>query len=513
MAHGSSRGDRLSNDVDYRDLALQSEAEVEAIRARVAQSPLYNEDLAPAGPARRTWSTWNILAMWLGMSVVITTYTLASGLMAAGMNWWQALLTVGLGNIIVLVPMLLNAHVGVRYGIPFPVFVRSSFGIHGANVAALARAIVGCGWFGIQTWLGGLAISGILGELSGAWGALPGHDFVAFFIFWLIQMAIILRGMEAIKRFESWAAPLLILVGVWLLAWGFSAGGGVGHVFRASSAMTGAAKHGFWALFWPGLAANVGYWATLSLNIPDFTRFARSQRSQVVGQIIGLPVTMIVYSFIGIAVTAATVVVFGKAVWNPVDLVPMVTHNPFVLVIAMLLIVVAQISTNMAANVVAPSNDFSNVAPKLISFRTGGVITGIIGVLMFPWALFNNAGAYIFTWLGGYGSLLGAVAGIMIADYWLVRRRNLQLQDLYEYGGAYARWNAIAFVALALAVVPVIPGFIHAAATPGGVVDHPDFLDRLYTYGWFFTFCVSIVSYWVLSTLWQPQASAASAQG
>ena len=405
----------------------------------------------------------------------------------------------GIANIIVLIPMLLNAHVGVRYGIPFPVFVRSSFGTSGANFAALARAVVACGWFGIQTWLGGLAISGILSALWPSWPHVAGHNFIAFFIFWIIQMAIIIRGMEAIKVFESWAAPLLILVGIWLLYWGFTAGQGPVHVLDASASMIGKSKRPFWELFWPGLAANVGYWATLSLNIPDFTRFARSQRSQVVGQIIGLPISMIAYSFIGIATTAATVVVFGKAVWNPVNLVPMITKNPGILIIAMIFIIIAQISTNMAANVVAPSNDFSNVAPKLISFKTGGIITGIIGVLMFPWALFNNAGAYIFTWLGGYGSLLGAIAGVMIADYWIVRRRNLMINALYRHDAEYPRWNWPAFVAVTVSIAPVIPGFIAAATTPGGVVHNPDVLDRLYTYGWFFTFGISIMVYWGLS--------------
>lgn len=491
----------MSGTERLKDLVLQTDAEVEEVCRKVRDSRLYNEDLAPAGPARRTWYTWHIMAMWLSISVVITTYTLASGLMAAGMNWWQALMTVGIANFIVLIPMILNAHVGVRYGIPFPVFVRSSFGTSGANFAALSRAVVACGWFGIQTWLGGLAVSAILTALWPAWAEVPGNVFIAFFTFWAIQMAIIWRGMETIKIFESWAAPLLLIVALWLLVWGFSAGGGPVHVLQASEAMTTDSQHSFWSLFWPGLAANVGYWATLSLNIPDFTRFARSQRSQAIGQIVGLPVSMIIFSFIGIATTAATVVVFGDAVWNPVDLVPMVTQNPFILVIAMVVIAIAQISTNMAANTVAPSNDFSNVAPKLISFRTGGLITGIIGVLMFPWALMDNASAYIFTWLGGYGSLLGAIGGIMIADYWIVRRRNLNLTDLYRVDGEYPRWNWPAFVAMTFAIVPVIPGFIVAATTPGGNIDNPTLINSLFNYGWFFTFGMSVVVYWLISVI------------
>ncbi len=307
--------------------------------------------------------------------------------------------------------MLLNAHAGTRYGVPFPVFVRSSFGVSGANFAAMARALVACGWFGIQTWIGGLALSSLMGVFWGGWAEVPGNQFIAFFVFWAIQVAIIMKGIEGIKILESLAAPLLLAGGLVLLAWGFVAGGGIGNVFSASAQLQeGSAP--FWALFWPGLAANVGYWVTLSLNIPDFTRYAKSQRSQITGQALGLPLTMTAFSFIGIAVTSATVVVFGEAIWDPVELVTQIAGPlPVVLVIAMIVIAIAQVSTNMAANVVSPSNDFSNLAPRYISFKMGGVITALIGVFSFPWLLF-----YIFTWLVGYGSLLGAIGAVMIAD-------------------------------------------------------------------------------------------------
>lgn len=485
------------------DLAISSEEELAAVRAEVQGSRLFNEDLAPAGPQRRTWGTWHLAAMWIGISVCITTYTLASGLMVAGMNWWEALLTIGIGNIIVLVPLVLNGHAGTRYGIPFPIFVRSSFGTRGANIAAMARALVACGWFGIQTWLGGLALNTIVATLWSGWGAVPGHEFIAFAVFWIIQLVIIVRGIETVKIFESWAAPLLLAVSVALLIWGFSAGHGIGHVFAASAKLQ-QGHTPFWLLFWPGLVANVGYWATLSLNIPDFTRFATSQRTQVMGQVIGLPVTMILFSFVGIAVTAATVVVFGQAVWDPIALMGKLALGPVLLIIAMIIVGIAQITTNMAANVVAPSNDFSNLAPRAISFRTGGIITGIIGIVSFPWLLYQSAGAYIFTWLEGYGSLLGAIGGIMIADYWLVRRQQLNLADLYKEDGEYrysSGFNWIAIVALLVAVVPIIPGFVAAATTPGGVVAHPGVWDRLYTFGWFFTFIVSILVYWGLTGL------------
>jgi NCS1 family nucleobase:cation symporter-1 len=491
---------------EFRDLGVRDEAELARIKAEVSSSSLYNEDLAPTGFEERTWTTYNIAALWIGMSIVITTYLLASTLMAAGMNWWQALLTISLGNILVLIPMLLNAHAGTKYGVPFPVFVRAPFGVRGANFAAMARALVACGWFGIQTWLGGAALDALVTAAWGGWANVTGHTFIAFFVFWVIQLVIILTGIEGVKWFESFAAPLLIGGGIALLIWGFVAGGGVGNVF-ATSAELQQGQAPFWAIFWPSLAANVGYWITLSLNIPDFTRYAQSQRSQIIGQAIGLPLTMTAFSFIGIAVTAATIVVFGEAIWDPVQLVTRLTGDiPALLILAMFVIAIAQISTNMAANVVSPSFDFSNLAPKYISFRTGGIITAIIGVLSFPWILLETAGAYVFTWLVGYGSLLGAIGAVMIADYWIIRRRQLSLADLYKHDGRYAYsggWNWRAIAAVLIGVVPVLPGFFKAATTPGfaGVFENPTFIESLYNYGLFFTFFVAGLSYLLLNMI------------
>jgi NCS1 family nucleobase:cation symporter-1 len=491
---------------EFRDLAVNNQAELERIKTGAMASPLYNEDLAPTGPERRTWTTYNIAALWIGMAIVITTYTLAAGLMAAGMNWWQALLTISLGNLLVLIPMLLNAHAGTKYGIPFPVFVRASFGVRGANFAAMARALVACGWFGIQTWIGGLALDALTTAAWGGWANVPGHSFIAFFVFWAIQVAIILTGTEGVKWFESFSAPLLIGGSIALLIWGFTAGGGVGNVFSTSAELQ-QGQAPFWALFWPSLAANVGYWITLSLNIPDFTRYAQSQRSQVIGQTLGLPLTMTAFSFIGIAVTAATIVVFGEAIWDPVVLVTRLAQDfPILLIVAMIIIAIAQISTNMAANVVSPSFDFSNLAPKYISFRTGGMITALLGIISFPWVLFNNVGAYIFTWLVGYGSLLGAIGAVMIADYWIVRRRKLSLADLYKHEGRYAYssgWNWRAITAVFVGVFPVLPGFLKAATTPGfaGVFQNPTFIEGLYNYGLFFTFFVAGLTYLLLNMI------------
>jgi nucleobase:cation symporter-1, NCS1 family len=464
--------------------------------ADVSQSPLWNEDLAPTPLSRRTWSTYHIAALWIGMSVVITTYTLASGLMAQGMSWSQALTTILLGNVIVLLPMILNAHAGTKYGVSFPVLCRASFGVKGANIPAMLRAIVACGWFGIQTWIGGLALDALMTAAWPGWAALGYGKAIAFMAFWLIQVAIIVKGTEGIKVLESWSAPLLLVGGVALLWWAIRNGGGLSNVLSQSTKLQ-QGQTPFWQLFPAALTANVGYWATLSLNIPDFTRYAKSQRSQATGQALGLPTTMTAFAFIGVAVTSATIVVFGKAIWDPIELIARI-GSPTVIIFGALVVLAAQLTTNMAANVVSPANDFSNLSPRKISYVTGGLITAVIGIVMMPWKLYSDAAAYIFTWLIGYSSLMGALGGILIADYWVLRRQKLNLRDLFALEGEYTysngtNWRAV--LALVVSILPVVPGFVRAALTPGGQVADPNFFDTLYTYAWFVTFTLSFVLY------------------
>jgi len=463
---------------------------------------LTNEDLAPTPASKRTWDLVHFAALWVGMAVCIPTYTLASGLIDQGMSWSEALVCVALGNTIVLVPMVLNAHAGTKYGIPFPVFARASFGVLGANVPAVLRALVACGWFGIQTWFGGLALWQLFKALIPALGpalssdalknsfvgAHPG-ELVGFAVFWCINLFFILRGTESIKFLETYAAPFLIGMGLLLLGWAYFRAGGFGPILSQPSKLQGAE---FWALFAPGLTGMVGFWATLSLNIPDFTRFARSQRDQALGQALGLPTTMILFSFIGVAVTSATKIVFGETIWDPVVLLGKV-GGPFVLLLAMLGLSIATLSTNLAANVVSPANDFSNLSPAKISYKMGGVITAVIGALILPWKLLASSKGYIFTWLVGYSALLGPIGGIMIADYFIVRRTKLEADDLYRRGGAYeykGGINWLAMVALVVGVLPNLPGFL-AAAVPSLKDQVPGFWKTIYTYAWFVGFFVS----------------------
>ncbi|HYM80438.1 MAG TPA: NCS1 family nucleobase:cation symporter-1 [Candidatus Limnocylindria bacterium] len=471
-----------------------------------AHPSLINPDIAPVPAQRRTWNWWHFCALWIGMSVCITTYTLASGLIDSGMSWRQALATIFLGNTIVLVPMMLNAHAGTKYGIPFPVFARASFGVLGANVPALLRALVACGWFGIQTWLGGAAIFQLTKQVWPGVAMLPNvvpdflgittGEFAAFLLFWAINVFFILEGTESIKWLESLSAPFLIIVGLALLVWAYQRAGGFGPILSQPSRFASAAE--FWPVFFPSLTAMVGYWATLSLNIPDFTRYARSQRDQLVGQALGLPPTMTLYAFIGVAVTSATAVIFGtgQVIWNPVDLLGRI-GGPVTIMLSMFALSIATLTTNLAANVVSPANDFSNAAPRWISFRTGGLITAVIGILMMPWKVLATSQGYIYTWLVGYSALLGPIGGILIADYFILRRRELSVVDLYRRGGRYeyaGGFNPAALVAFVLGVAPCVPGFL-AQAFPTSFGDVPSFWKGLYSYAWFLGFAVAAVAY------------------
>jgi NCS1 family nucleobase:cation symporter-1 len=395
---------------------------------------LSNRDLAPTTPQQRTWGLYNYTALWFSMCMEITTYQLASGLIAKGMDWKQAIGTVLLGNLIVLVPMLLNAHAGAKYGIPFPVFIRAPFGVRGANIPAILRAIVACGWFGIQSWIGGTAIYAMLEVIWPSVASQPAVLWASFLGFWLLNMVVVWRGVESIRRLQAIGAPLMFVMAGALLFWVHGKAGSFGTMLSTPSQFHSTGS--FLAVFFPSLTAMVGYWATLALNIPDFTRYSKSQSSQAWGQALGLPLAMVLYTFVGIAVTSASVVLFGRPIWNPIELIG-AFHQPFVAFIALIGILIATLNVNLGANVVSPSNDFSNLYPRLISFRTGGMITGLLGLALCPWKLLATPDSFIFGWLIGCSGLLGPVAGIMIADYFLIRKTVLDVNSLYHQEGAY----------------------------------------------------------------------------
>ena len=462
---------------------------------------LINPDIAPVPLGSRTWNKWHLAALWVGMSVCIPTYMLAASMIEAGMTWWQSVLTVLLGNLIVLVPMILMGHAGTKYGIPFPVLARASFGTVGAHIPAIARSLVACGWFGIQTWIGGFAIYQALGalgwlDIAADTSVIPllgitGLQFMCFLAFWVLNFLIVLRGINCIKWLESWAAPFLIVMGLAMLIWAAVKVGGVSKMFPPAPENPAP----FWPMFFPQLTAMVGFWATLSLNIPDFTRYCKTQKDQALGQLIGLPTTMTLFSFIGIAVTSATIVIFGKAIWDPITLVGELGSTTAV-VISLIAITIATLSTNIAANVVSPANGFANLNPRKISFRTGGIITCIIGIVIMPWRLYNDLGGYIFTWLIGYSALLGPIAGIMICDYFFVRKTRLDGDALYDSKGEYSgvRWSTVSI--LLIAVAPNLPGFINAAFKTDLF---PDIFNAMYSYAWFVGTTIAFVLYWIMN--------------
>lgn len=470
-----------------------------------ADESLINEDLAPVPAEKRTWGTWNYAALWISMSLCIPTYTMASSYIKQGMNWWQAILTIFIGNAIVLVPMLLNGHAGAKYGIPFPVLARASFGTTGANVPAMLRAIVACGWFGIQTWIGGESLY----HLIRAWnpslaeintGSLFPQPLPAlcFLLFWALNMFIVYKGVESIRKLLLFKAVFLPLAAIALFAWAVIAAKGLGPILEQPSkfSTTGA----FFKFFFPALTAVVAFWATLSLNIPDFTRYAKSQKAQIRGQAIGLPPAMTLFAFVGVVVTSATTIIYGQTEWDPVKLAGKFSDKIMV-TFAMIGIIISTLATNIAANIVSPANDFSNLSPKRINFKLGGYITGVVGILIFPWKLMADPSGYIFTWLLAYSALLGPIGGIMIVDYYFLRKKQLHIGDLYRKNGRYrysAGINPVAIIALLAGILPNVPGFLVVIkVVPADTF--PVWVAELYNYAWFVGLFVAGIIYRVFS--------------
>jgi NCS1 family nucleobase:cation symporter-1 len=467
-------------------------------------SSLINDDLAPIPPEKRTWGTWNYAALWISMSLCIPSYTMASSMINNGMNWWQAVLTIFLGNMIVLVPMLLNSHAGAKYGIPFPVFARASFGTKGANIPAMLRAIVACGWFGIQTWIGGRSLYLLIKAWQPGLAEIDTTSLfpqllpmICFLVFWLLNMFIIYKGVESIRKLLVFKAIFLPIAAIALFCWAVVAAKGLGPILKEPSKFADSAS--FFNFFFPALTGVVGFWATLSLNIPDFTRYSKNQTAHIKGQAIGLPPSMTLIAFIGVVVTSASAIIYGQPEWQP-EVLAGKFPNKLMVTFAMIGIIISTLATNIAANIVSPANDFSNLSPKKINFKLGGYITGIIGLLIFPWKLYADPTGYIFTWLIAYSSLLGPVGGIMIADYYFIRKKELVVDELYSHTGRYGfsnGFNGAAIIALIIGVLPNIPGFlVNIKLLSAGSV--AAWIVNLYHYAWFVGFFVSGILYILL---------------
>ena len=481
----------MPTDSGLRDNAPDVELDLSVIQ----HSHLYNADIAPVPTSGRKWGMLSFAALWISMSACIPTYMLASSLIGDGMNWWQALVTILIGNAIVLVPILANSHPGTKYGVPFPVFARAAYGVYGANVPAVMRAVVACGWFGINAWIGGQALQTFFRALLPGWPTLlggamiDGHlptEWLSFGLFWALNIAIVIRGMELLRKVENLAAPFVLVMAALLVGWAIWRAHGLGPIMTTPSKFPTLGS--FWVVFVPSVTAMVGFWATLSLNMPDFTRYGRSQREQVVGQVIALPSTMTVFAAMGVIITSSTQIIYGKAMWDPIELVGHF-ESRLVVGIAMFTVVIATLSVNIAANVVSPANDFANLSPRRISFKMGGIITGVIGVFMMPWRLIADPSGYIFQWLLGYSGGLGSIAGVLVCDYWIVKKRRLVLADLYRPEGRYRGTRAPAIVATA----------VGCALAWVGLIWPP--LRVLFDYAWFVGAGGAAVTYYLLSII------------
>ncbi|PYY83835.1 nitrate reductase [Pseudomonas sp. TKO26] len=469
----------------------------------VLDSPRYNHDIAPTKVQERTWNKWHITALWIGMSICVPTYTLGGVLTAYfGLSVGEALLAILLANIVVLIPLTLNAFAGTQYGIPFPVLLRSSFGIIGSNVPCLIRALVACGWFGIQTMFGGLAIHLFLGSIFEGWKALGGTgEVLGFMIFWTLNLWVVLRGAESIKWLETLSAPLLVAVGIGLLVWALPNVSLSELLAIPPKRPEGASVTGY---FMAGLTAMVGFWATLSLNIPDFSRYAKSQKDQILGQIFGLPLTMFLFAALGVVMTAASVKLVGVTVSDPVSLIGHI-QSPGWVALAMALIIIATLSTNTAANIVSPTNDFQNLAPKLIDRTTAVILTGLVGLALMGHELLKKLGLLMSdvsletvysNWLLGYSSPLGPIAGIMVVDYFIIKQQRLDLAGLYR-DDVYPAWNWHGFIAFGVPVALTLMSLGSSA------------FNWFYSYGWFTGSALGGLIYYGLCTWRNPQAATA----
>ena len=468
---------------------------------------LYNRDLAPISEEKRNWSWVNYSTVWMGMVHNVVAYTTAALLVQQGMSPWQALGTVTVANIILIAAMWANSIAGAKYGLPFPVLLRASFGRSGAQIPVVIRAFVAIFWFAVQTYVGSQAINAILGGLIPGWSSLDasiiGMDlnlWISFALFWVLHAYVIFHGMERVKFFELWAGPIVIVAGLVLVVWAVNAAGGVGPLMDAPSRLS---PGEFWPLFAISVTGLVSVWSTLVLNIPDFTRFSRSQKDQLVGQAIGLPLTTILFSVMSIAITAGSAVAFGRPIAEPVALLQ-AFDNPVILFIGGAIILIATLSVNVAANIVSPAYDLVNLFPRRLNFVSAGLISIVIGVFFMPWLWMDDAGT-IFAVLGYIGGALGPVAGIMLADFYLIRRRNYDLESFYIRDGEYEYAGGWNLRAIAATVIGLAVAFVGVFAPLVGL----ESLGFLSGYTWFLGLIVAFFAYTFLMRTERAPESAA----
>lgn len=477
----------------------------DAAKAELSSSKYYNEDLAPTSVSQRNWTTYNISMLWVGMAICIPSMSLASGLIGMGVSPWLSIINVALGNIIVLIPIQLNSQIGTKYGIPFPLFARLTFGGKGAQIPAILRAITACGWTSVQAWVGGGAVAAIIGCVIPSfadagwtvglpsWGGMQTvamGQFIGYVIFMLFIGWVAYKGMDQIKWIQNIGGPLLIIIMIALLVWATTYAGSEGYSFGDvinsgnNDALIEAAG-GFALVYLGGLMGNIAFWATMALNIPDFSRYARSQKDQFRGQLYGMPLPMAFCAFVGAFFARATELVDGTAMFDPTAVFYHL-NNKLIILIAALGVAAATVTTCVAANVVAPANGFSNINPKKISYKKGVVITMLIAFFVLQaWWIYGSGGAY-FTWMNAYGTILAPIAAIFIADYFVCKNRQIEIAALFKgengrywYSGGF---NQAAIIAWIVAFIIPLLAYFNISGGLGTIIAYINSVNYLWSF-------------------------------
>ena len=496
---------------------VESDVVVESFDASKASSSLHNEDLSPVIRSKRTFSTFDTASLWVGLVVCVPAWTLVSSLMALGnISAFMALSLVFVANLFVVWPIVLQASPGIKYGIPFVVHARSSFGVRGANVAGLSRGLIASVWFGIQTVVGAKCLKSLAVDLGVSSSLVPYLDGLCYGIFWLAQAYVVWNDIESIKTIEKLAAPILLFLTLILFTFTCASSGGIVKsvltAFSAnSSVMSGSSGSSFsWKTFFQAATASASFWATMICNASDFSRFSKSDTSFKKASF-AMPLAMVVFAFASIVVTSSTAQISNtnsNLITDPMVVTSLLSVHfnwgKIASVLAAVGILTATLSTNIAANILAPANAIQNLAPSRLSFRTSAILSMILGTLCLPWKLTGDASSYILVWLTGYGAFLAPILGIMLCDYFLIRNKTLMLEDLYstDTNGAYFFTNGVnykAMLAFAIGIFANLPGFLHAVRIlPSSML--PACLAMAYDCAWFVGVFFGGVAHFVLYT-------------
>ncbi|MCL2355266.1 MAG: cytosine permease, partial [Oscillospiraceae bacterium] len=461
------------------------------IYSEVQTSKYYNNDLSPADLSKRTWGTYTFFSCWVGMNICIPAYQMASSAIAMGLSWWLSLVLVFSGNLIILIPMLLNSRAGIKYGITFPVYARSVFGIRGAQIPVIIRSVIGAAWTGILIWLGAESLQVALELIFEPWQGFRYGQAVCYIFFWILNIGFTLGGSDVFKKLKEYSTPLLGLFCIGLSIWGIRATYQAGYVaIDAIRYLNISSNINVRQTITVFLVANISYYSTWAMNVSDLSRFAKNEKSHHIGIIVGLPLSMMLIAFCGIFVTGASKLIFGEPMWNPNDVV-LAIGNRWGALFAAIAILLATLSTNVTTNILPPANGLTNLYPRKVSYKTGVIITGIIATAIQPWRLVADPSGYIYDWLSTYGILTGPFASILICDYFLFKKQTLSLVDLYSGHGSnywyYKGFNLRAILAWCFAVIPSIAGIFIAP------------LRVLRDYGWILSFVLGFIIYFILT--------------